>query len=393
VAGITLLMLVGLEAIARGVYWAATPRAALGDIRATADGYAGVDWVEGYFREFRDSEYSTWTPYLYWRRRPFGGTFINVDERGIRKTWNPPADPGQPARVRVFMFGGSALWGTGARDEHTIASLVSRRLDAEFRLPALVTNFGESGYVSTQEVILLMLELRRGHRPDVVVFYDGYNDVFAAYQSGTAGLPSNEVNRRREFNLLNPRDEGWGRRLLREAAALAVEESRTLRLLNTLLDRARGRRGRPEPTGPEVDLDRLADETVAVYEGNMALVTRLGRSYGFTARFFWQPFIFDKRQATPYEAAWREELRYLEPFYRRVAERIAARLGRGDGFVDLSRLFADDRRPYFIDAAHLTEPGNDRVAERLAAPVAEAVRAVRERRRAGTGGQSPARSP
>ena len=36
-------------------------------------------------------------------------------------------------------------------------------------------------------------------RPDVVVFYDGINDVMATVQNGRAGLPQNEANREEDF--------------------------------------------------------------------------------------------------------------------------------------------------------------------------------------------------
>ena len=36
----------------------------------------------------------------------------------------------------------------------------------------------------------------------MVIFYDGVNDTTSAVLSGEAGLTTNEINRRREFNLL-----------------------------------------------------------------------------------------------------------------------------------------------------------------------------------------------
>ena len=48
-----------------------------------------------------------------------------------------------------------------------------------------VRNYGETGWVSTQELIKLMLELKRtGRKPDLVIFYDGANDVYLPYQYG-----------------------------------------------------------------------------------------------------------------------------------------------------------------------------------------------------------------
>ncbi len=70
----------------------------------------------------------TWAPYVYWKRKPFAGKYINVDERGLRRTWNGklPEEKDSSAIIEVFMFGGSAMWGSGVSDDYTIASIVSR---------------------------------------------------------------------------------------------------------------------------------------------------------------------------------------------------------------------------------------------------------------------------
>ncbi len=94
------------------------------------------------------------------------------------------------------------MWGYGVRDDSTVASLLSKRLAEKTGYNAEVFNYGQIGYVSTQEVLLLYELLGQGLRPDVVVFYDGINDSFTAYQSGIAGLAQNESFRVREFNLL-----------------------------------------------------------------------------------------------------------------------------------------------------------------------------------------------
>ena len=63
-------------------------------------------------------------------------------------------------------------------------SIFTGRVYALRHGPVCVVNFGESGFVSTQGVIQLILELQSGNIPDLVIFYDGVNDVYAAYQSG-----------------------------------------------------------------------------------------------------------------------------------------------------------------------------------------------------------------
>lgn len=90
--------------------------------------------------------------------------------------------------------------GTNARDTFTIPSLLARAVEGR-GINVEIINFGETGYVSTQEVITLLLQLRQGNVPDIVIFYDGVNDTYSAYRNEIAGIPQNEFNRVKEFNL------------------------------------------------------------------------------------------------------------------------------------------------------------------------------------------------
>jgi hypothetical protein len=50
-----------------------------------ADGYGNSEWVPAYLEEFLSTRLQ-WEPYLYWRRRTFKGTYINIGEDGFRRT-------------------------------------------------------------------------------------------------------------------------------------------------------------------------------------------------------------------------------------------------------------------------------------------------------------------
>ncbi len=67
------------------------------------------------------------------------------------------------------MFGGSTLWGTGVKDEHTIPSFLQSFLGKDYD----VYNYGETGYVSMQELNYLLHMLAKGNIPEAVIFYDG----------------------------------------------------------------------------------------------------------------------------------------------------------------------------------------------------------------------------
>ena len=110
-------------------------------------------------------------PYILWKRRPHQGRAINIGPHGERLTLNNSTDPGA---VKVFCMGGSTTWGDFVTDADTYPSHLARMLGriGKYR----VYNFGQAGYNSTQSLIRLMLELRRGNRPRVVIFLSGLND-------------------------------------------------------------------------------------------------------------------------------------------------------------------------------------------------------------------------
>src|SRR6185295_14733893 len=93
-----------------------------------------------------------------------------------------------PGARQIWIFGSSTLWGTGAKDDQTIPSILSQEYARSIG-PVCVTNFSEAGWVSTQNVIQLELALKSAPRPpDVVLFDDGFADIFVVYESGKADV-------------------------------------------------------------------------------------------------------------------------------------------------------------------------------------------------------------
>ena len=333
------------------------------DWRVRADAYSDRSWVSGYYREFRSSDAVYWRPYVYWRRGPYQGKYINVDSSGLRRTTAPqPQGAGRP--LKIFMFGGSALWGTGARDAFTIPSILVRELHNR-GLHADVVNFGESGYVSTQEVVALLLRLQRGDRPDVVIFYDGVNDTYSAYQQHAAGWPQNEFNRVKEFNLSAdlPRMRAMALRELTTRLA-------TVRALGALL-RSAGIRSTVD-SGAASGRRASGEDVVAAYSGNLGLLKALSEHYHFKCLSYWQPTIFQKVSLTGYERAERQKAQPFEQFFTATYSLVrGGRLPQSSEplFHDLSLVFSDVRQPVFLDWVHIGEWGNEVIARQMATDV------------------------
>jgi hypothetical protein len=56
------------------------------DRSATAGAYRGAGWASGYFEEFRRAVRVQWKPYVEWWQRPYCGTYVTLDDRGLRPT-------------------------------------------------------------------------------------------------------------------------------------------------------------------------------------------------------------------------------------------------------------------------------------------------------------------
>jgi lysophospholipase L1-like esterase len=336
------------------------PPAVTADAWISSDALAPADtvWLKEFVDEFCRSYAAHWTSYVYFRRNPFSGKHINVDTNGIRHTAQFALRKTTDTRpIRVFLLGGSTMWGTGARDSGTIASALSRTIATDTTIgSAEVVNLGESGYVSTQSVIRLQLELRRGNVPDMVILYDGVNDVFAAYQNLQPGLPQNEFHRATEFNLLKDRSRMgrlWLDSLTNRTVIAGVVQS-----LRAMISSP------PPPPPTHVE---LAPEVVRLYRENLRIVEALAKKYGFIYEAYWQPVVFTKSSFSPYEQKQADLVGYARPLFQEAYRLVQedAGLRANAHFHNISSIFNAIRRPVYLDFCHISEAGNAFVARRM----------------------------
>lgn len=354
IASITLLLLICIEILSSLILAVVLTIENSGyDRRVNANAYIEQDklWLEDYYKEFHQQHIS-WEPYVYWRYTPYKGHYINIDEKGLRRTWNT----GISRRKRIFVFGGSTVWGTGVRDDFTIPSFISRILSLEKGLNVEVINFGQSGYVTTQEIIALLRLLQNGQIPDLVIFYDGINDSFSAFQSREAGIPQNEFNRYAEFNS--------GRSILLSARNLIVN-SATLRGMKEFMNRLKRKRIIDESMSLSNNTSNfnklLYDKVVEVYQANIRYANQIAREFKFKTLFYWQPTVFTKGDnKSSYEKV--QELTMFE--VRDEFLRINKIIGKitHSNFTDLSNIFKDYKEPLYVDEFHLGEKGNELIA-------------------------------
>jgi lysophospholipase L1-like esterase len=93
------------------------------------------------------------------------------------------------SKFRILMFGGSAVAGSGASTEGTtLPAQLEKKLRENYSKPIEVINCGVGGYTSLQS-LLYFIKISKSC-PDLVVVYDGWNDL--VYSSVFGGFISKE---------------------------------------------------------------------------------------------------------------------------------------------------------------------------------------------------------
>ncbi len=253
------------------------------------------------------------------------------------------------------------MWGTGAPDWGTIPAYLQADFTALLHEPVCVVNFGESAFVSTQNVIQLIQELQSGNIPNLVIFYDGVNDTYAAYQSGRLTHQNFDQIAEKLQNGESP-----------EPSLLTwIESSASFHLLKRLV--AELRQKSPNSTDLltyktiGIDTGTLSDSVVERYISNYKIVHALAREYGFKALFFWQPFITVGDKSLTGEE---QEMKHgMDPalieLYGSVYRRVQQAAEKYKDLYYMAKVFDEYEPLVWIDTAHVTPEGNRLIAQKM----------------------------
>lgn len=330
------------------------------DFAEMSPAYHAYAWAPGFWKEERSrwrSQRGGYQPFLIWGVAPWHGKYINTDDTpngSWRRTINPPGCD-EKTKIEVWMFGGSALFGTGVPDWATIPSFLSDDLNSAGVGCVVVTNFGSEGYVTNQELIVLIERLKLGQKPRMVIFYDGVNDSYAGAVSPgipTAHMSLANIKARVEGSLAGRVD------FLRNSYALRLARAIVNSMRQTSVVMGAGQS------------ESKAQATLDNYEANLHIAKILGEAYGFRVFCFWQPaFAYGHKVLSPFEmkiaanGTDQNAFRIITAVYQR-AERRAA---RDNDFVFLGDVFDSFSEPVYIDKwMHLAPTGNKVVAQAIA---------------------------
>jgi len=246
------------------------------------------------------------------------------------------------------------------RDQDLIPSLLSQQLHVT------CFNYAQSGFTQANELIVLMRLLTAGHRPDVVLFYDGGNE--ALYRVGFGQPHMAYTAYSRVPDLLNMRGMF--------ARYLVGFVRRKSRILHTLLpDIDDPWLGAPHLTTETEVMRSRAQEVAEAFVEHAYFVKGLAEYYDFRLLIVVHPTLFTKRYLSDEEQALRVKIQTnapsLEPIVTMTYDAIRARLPLPH-VVDFSDAFGDSSHSVYVDFLHVSPRGNRMLATRLAEAIREA---------------------
>lgn len=305
------------------------------DRRVLSPVYRDRNIAEAIFSDLASIK-TSYQSYSVWSLNEMHTKSINIDANGIRRTcFNKPE-----GGLKIYMFGGSTLFGTGVEDCETIPSLLAREISTKHpNLKFEVINFGVTGYQSTQEIARLLRELQSGRRPDWVLFYDGVNDVYAgAYSPGIPGEHQNLDVIAAKFN---------------STAVAMIKGSNTFELISYFVERSRNRHHSPSTP---------ASRGVAeAYDANMAVLRGISREFNFQHMAFLQPVLLEgSKPPSLFERDVVERAGNLGAAYKLNYPQL-----RKLNVHDISSVFEAVREDLYIDFCHLGAKGNEIVAREI----------------------------
>jgi len=316
---------------------------------------------EQFWKDF-DRHQVHFEPYIHWAGNPFNTKYINVEPNGLRRTLKHP-----DAHARkVFMMGGSTMWATGATDETTIPSFLQASLGPRYD----VTNYGETAYVSTQELNQLLKALADGDIPDYVIFYDGNNDGYAGAYSPAIPRDPQAVRKVMEGQ------EQASEHLATHVVYDLYQRSNYSKIFYKLTQRRLAAWDK-SIAGTEA---ARAKKVVDYYEALIRQVQALAKEYHFKVYFFWQPNLFNPlRTPISYE---REFLQNASPIFiesqRQVYFEAKKRLGhrQSEGIFFIGDVFNDIGEPVYLDWSHISPRGNRIIADTMFDSIRSGIREV-----------------
>lgn len=318
-------------------------------------------------REFKKRKFEAY-PYVMYRTKPnqhlktFNINSLGFRGEEIKKIKNNNC-------FRIIILGGSAAWGTGVTDEDTINAKLERKLNGlSEHINYEVINAGDSGYVSTQEFILLfdrIMELD----PDLVITFDGFNDIYAGFTNHLAGFPQNFTEFKEKLENHNGLYFFWyGLRKILSHSILLEDLKTKLRTAFFIRNLSLDNEGIPTAYANISDV-------AGIYGRNLKYMYMLLNATGVKVLFTIQPALtVGSKHLTEEEKAILTKMnkeviaysKYVNKGYKLFVEELKQIQDEyGARTLDLTGIFDSIKDTIYIDDIHFSEYGSEIIAQRI----------------------------
>ena len=289
--------------------------------------------------------------FIGWRYPQYKSTYTNIENRYYTRR-----SDGEALEGSTWFFGGSTMWGNGVADQDTIPSIYHRLTRNK------VMNFGELGYESRQSLNQFINVIADGHRPEKVIFYEGFNDLGIYCFAGTNNLPQHGENQKIQSALLNKNN------LLRSFSTYVLRP-----YLSVMSRLGINQEQEIDPFICDTDTER-ASLAIKHTLTNWQIAHKIAEQHGIKFKAIYQPSLAVRGKIPDYllpgakrrAAQLRRQSAVVYPLFLKELKQIQ----QTDPNFTQNVIDGTDWLPsstkVYIDECHLTKLGNFQIAQKIA---------------------------
>ena len=313
---------------------------------------------------------------------PVRNDYYNVGIEGIRYFSKNISDEEMYKKLtnknNTYILGGSTTFGQGVSDNETWPYFYQKLSGRS------VINFGASGYSQDDEIKKLLYLLRKGYRPNRVIFFDGLNSIWYVCSNnynvydqfsrfGKTFYTKNHYredifNKSSRYTLLNNLPIYILIKHLRGDFNFSIENIKLNKDANIQFFNHNEAFfiAKNNALMFEKHKKHYLEKTVQYYKMNIEFIDNLSKAFGFDYYFFYQPLgILDKDNFF---------IKNWEKYEKSAGYNMASSIHNYAikhiknnylNMIDISGILLDKNCPKYTDGSHYTKYSNEEIAQKI----------------------------
>lgn len=323
--------------------------------------YEHFPWGDEFLKQ-RSITGVQYMPYSIWNNVPINSKFQNYTKDGVRITVNH-GESEKKSKYKVFIFGGSTVQNSETPDDYTIASRLSFHLNnAHKDIFFECHNYGVSAHVNTQSLMrffhLLQLGFPETGKPDLVIFYDGFNDISNGVFLESPALHwdykkiSYKFNSIKQYLGLRLSEAIYSTNILRWMRDFATQKSQDEKKLRQ-------------------HYSKFANEQVKLMLENIKITKAISKQFNIDFMYILQPSLITLSDQHPYNQDLKNTIFKVDQV-KKVAYQTGYEIFRKSlkgHALDFTSIFNGCNTPVYTDFCHTGPYANDVIAEKISLKV------------------------